>query len=331
MTARLDPIRLLADRPLAITEAALTRLTETAAAYIAIGQQAAAPAPRPRARRPGAGAVAVVPLTGVLTGRGSFLTWLFGGTALDQWAIDFQDAVDDPNVQAVVLLVDSPGGSVDLVPETAARIRAARDVKPIVAVASTQAASAAYWLAAQADELIVSPSGEVGSIGVFLVHYDESQLNARVGIAPTYVYAGRYKVEVNPDTPLSADARGYLQQRVDESYGDFLGAVASGRGVTPAIVRTRFGEGRMFGAAEAVRRGMADRIGTIEDAVARLATRPRLSRAAAMAVRDDVDLRLILEEYATRAMADDARLARLADESEELASMEAELAARRTA
>jgi len=114
--------------------------------------------------------IAVINLTGVITPKPSLFTMFFGGTALTNFTADLAAAVNNPKVAGIVINVDSPGGMTDLVPETAAQIRAARDIKPVVAVANTVAASAAYWLAAQASEVVVASSGLVGSIGVFTAH-----------------------------------------------------------------------------------------------------------------------------------------------------------------
>ena len=111
------------------------------------------------------GNVAVLNLTGVITPKPSFMQMLFGGTAMTEFATEIQAAADDRKVSAIVMNVDSPGGRIDLVPETAALIRTVRETKPVIAVANTYAASAAYWLASQASDLVVTPSGEVGSIG----------------------------------------------------------------------------------------------------------------------------------------------------------------------
>jgi ClpP class serine protease len=130
---------------------------------------------RPQARQPirlsqttdgvtVAGAVAVIPLRGVITPRPSLFAMLFGfgGGGLQGFREDFRAALDDDDVGSILIDVDSPGGLVDLIPETAAEIRGGRGRKPIVAIANTRAASAAYWLGSQADELVVTPSGEVG-------------------------------------------------------------------------------------------------------------------------------------------------------------------------
>jgi signal peptide peptidase SppA len=172
--------------------------------------------------------------------------------------------------------VDSPGGVTDLVPETAAEIRAARERKPITAVANTMAASAAYWLASQASEVVVTPSGWLGSIGVYMLHVDWSGNNAQIGVKPTYISAGKYKTEGNPEEPLSESAREHMQEDVDRFYSMFLSDVALGRGVDVETVRADFGEGRVLLAEPSLQAGMADRVETFEDAVARLqATPPR--------------------------------------------------------
>ena len=90
----------------------------------------------------------------------------------------------EPSISAIVLDVDSPGGSVFGVEELATEIRAARGTKPVVAVANSMAASAAYWIASQADELVITPGGMVGSIGVLTAHEDISKAQEMAGIKP---------------------------------------------------------------------------------------------------------------------------------------------------
>jgi capsid assembly protease len=217
--------------------------------------------------------IAVIPLQGVITPRPSPLAILFGGGGgLQMFRSQLREAVASDEVGAILINVDSPGGRLDLVTETAAEIRAAAAQKTVVAVANTSAASAAYWLASQATELVVTPSGQIGSVGVYSIHEDWSAWNENVGVDITYIYAGAHKVEGNPDEPLSEEAREYIQARVDEGRDQFAADVAKARGVTTAVVKgEEFGEGRMYGAKEAVKRGMADRVETLEAAIARLA------------------------------------------------------------
>ena len=240
-------------------------------------ERLAANAATPRIARRGAGtraggAVAVLPLTGVITPRGSFLSMLFGGGCggLQGFREDFRDAVASPDEGAIVIDVDSPGGLIDLVPEVALEVREARGSKPIIAVANTMAASAAYWIAAQADELVVTPSGTVGSVGVYMVHFDYSAWNAKAGIDPTYISAGRYKTEGNPDEPLDEAAQADWQAEVDDLYAMFLDAVAAGRGISSQDVRDNYGEGRTLLAANALDAGMVDRIEPLEVVIGEL-------------------------------------------------------------
>lgn len=216
------------------------------------------------------GDVAVLPLFGVLMPRASLMSQMSGGTSVEQFTRDLADLVADPTVDTIVLNVDSPGGMTDLIPEAAQQIREARQVKRVVAVANTDAASAAYWLAAQATELVVTPSGSVGSVGVYAAHQDFSAKLEREGVQTTLISAGRFKTEGNPFEPLSADALAAVQARVDEFYGMFVADIAAGRGVSTEDVRSGFGEGRMVTANQAVAAGMADRVETLDGVVARL-------------------------------------------------------------
>lgn len=222
------------------------------------------------------GGVAVIPLKGLITKRPSFISLLFGGGGgLQSFRSAFREALGSEEIGSILIDIDSPGGSTDLISETAAEIRAARGTKPVIAISNTLAASAAYWIAAQADEIIVTPSGEVGSIGVFAVHEDWSGFNEAMGVMPTYVSAGRFKTELNPDEPLSEEAKAALQATVDEFYELFVIDVAAGRGASVDAVRNGYGEGRVVTAQRAVALGMADRVETYEATVARLAGRPR--------------------------------------------------------
>lgn len=215
--------------------------------------------------------IAVVPLHGVVQQRGSFFSELFGDTSLDSFNAMFDAAIADPKVKSVLLHIDSPGGSVYGVPETAARVFSARGTKPIVAIADSMSASAAYFIASAADRLYVTPSGEVGSIGVYSIHVDESKALEAEGIKVTITKAGKYKAEGNPYEPLSAEAAEYEQRQVDAIYTDFVDAVAKHRGTTPGKVKAEFGQGRTVQAREAVSLGMADRVATMDQVISRMA------------------------------------------------------------
>jgi signal peptide peptidase SppA len=220
--------------------------------------------------------IAIIPLHGVITPRGSLLARIFGlGGGLEQFRADLQAAMADDNVSSVILDVDSPGGTVDMVPETAAEILAARgNGKPILAISNTMAASAGYWIASAADELSVTPSGQVGSIGVFTVHEDISRMAESMGVKTTIISAGRFKTDGNPFEPLSKSAQQAMQTNVNDLYAMFVDSVAAGRGVPAQAVRAGYGEGRMVLAERAQMLGMVDRVETLDDMIARVGGTP---------------------------------------------------------
>lgn len=218
------------------------------------------------------GATAVIPIMGTIMPRAdSFANLSQAGTSMQAFQRELAAAVKDPDVANILLEIDSPGGQVDLVPEAAADIRAARQSKPIVAIANTKAASAAYYLGSQATEFVVTPSGQVGSIGVFAAHDDLSKALEMQGVSTTLISAGKYKTETSSLGPLTDEARAAVQERVDAIYQQFTSDVAKGRRVPVDSVRNGFGEGRMMNAKMALREGMVDAIETLDATVARMA------------------------------------------------------------
>jgi signal peptide peptidase SppA len=235
------------------------------------------------------GSVGILPLTGTITQRtgSAFMEMFFGGTKTDAFGAAFDQMMAATEVGAVVLDIDSPGGTSFGVAELADKIRAARGTKPIIGVVNSLAASAAYWIASAADTLVVTTGGAAGSIGVFIEHVDLADALAADGINVTLIHAGKFKVEGNPFEPLSDEARDHLQGRVDAVHEQFVGAVAKGRGVTGARVKSDFGQGRVVMAAEALQLGMVDSVNTLEGVIGELtashqASKRRLQNRAAV-------------------------------------------------
>lgn len=238
--------------------------------------------PARRSRPSGPQGVAVLPLHGVIVPKAGGMHEMSGGTSIERFRAEFRQAMAAPDVGAIVMDVDSPGGMVDGVPEMADEIRSARGTKPVLAVANTEAASAAYWLASQADQLFATKSARVGSIGVYTAHEDESGRAEQQGVRTTLVSAGKYKVEGNPFEPLTDEARGHMQSMVDEFYGMFVSAVARGRNVSVDAVRDGFGEGRVVQARTAKQGGMIDGIATLDQVVGSVMQDVAQRQAAAM-------------------------------------------------
>jgi signal peptide peptidase SppA len=224
----------------------------------------------PRSQATSYGAIAVIPIRGIITRRANLMSQFSGGTSVEKLTSQFRAALADSSIKAIVFDVDSPGGSVEGIPELADEIYRSRGQKKSIAVANGMAASAAYWLAASAGELVVAPSGAVGSVGVFMEHQDFSKALDQAGIKTTFVSAGKYKVDGNDAEPLSESAREDMQAKVDTFYGMFVKNVARGRRASQDDVRGGFGQGRMVLASAAVKEGMADRVATMDDTLSRL-------------------------------------------------------------
>lgn len=229
--------------------------------------------------------MAVVPVQGTISPRMSVLAESSGGVSLDRLTQTFRQAVNDPQVDSVVLDIHSPGGSVYGVQEFADEVFRARTVKPILAVANAEAASAAYWIGSAANEFSVIPSGLVGSIGVIAVHDDWSKAMETAGVKSTYIISSKFKAEGNPDEPLTDEGRAAMQKLVDDYDAKFTKAVARNRAVSVATVRKDFGEGRVMTSEDALRAGMVDRIGTFDQAVIRAGS-GKVSVAAAQPLDD---------------------------------------------
>ena len=268
------------DTPWAILPSALAALAESArvdpaaAGFVLPQQEHSTPPP--------VGAVAVIPVYGVIEHRSDWMTEMFGGTSVDSLRDQMRAALSDSSVKAIVLDIDSPGGTVAGMTELAAEMRSARGgSKPIVAVANTMAASAAYWLAAQADEVIVTPSGSVGSVGVYAVHQEASRMLDEMGVTTTIVSAGEHKTEGNEYEPLTDEARSDIQERVDSHYQQFLSDVAAGRRTSVAEAEANYGGGRVLTSRKALDAGMVDRVETLAQTLTRMSSTGGRRRALA--------------------------------------------------
>jgi signal peptide peptidase SppA len=216
------------------------------------------------------GKVAVIPVHGVLANKMDAFSAMSGGTSYAGIRRSLHVALSNEDVKAVILDIDSPGGSVPGTEELSTEIRRMRGgEKPIIAQVNALAASAAYWIASSADEIVVTPSGRAGSIGVYTAHDDVSAALEKRGIKRTYISAGKHKVEGNETEPLGKDALAHIQEGVNRSYNRFVAAVAEGRGTTVGKVEDGYGQGRVFFAEALMDRGMVDRVATLEETLER--------------------------------------------------------------
>ena len=216
--------------------------------------------------------IAVLPFYGVVTQRGNMADDLSGtgATSTQKFTAALRQALQDPSIGAILIDIDSPGGSVYGVGELANEIMGSRSQKPIIGLANSLAASAAYWVGAACSELYVTPGGEVGSIGVWQAHEDWSKAMDDAGVKTTLISAGKYKTEGHPYAPLDAEAQAFIQSRVEDYYAAFTQGVAKGRGVSVDAVRKDFGQGRVYGAQAALSAGMVNGVLTFDDVVKKM-------------------------------------------------------------
>lgn len=242
------------------------------------------------------GNVAVIPVRGTIVARASAWSWLFGDTSHDEIRLATRAALKDGKVEAIVYDIDSPGGVVSGMPEAADEVFAAKKQKPTVGVANFTAASAAYWYLSQCGEAVCAPSGTVGSIGVLMLNIDQTRALEMSGVRVDVVAneGSPFKSERYPQVPVTPEALADLKKTCNLHAGDFVSAVARGRGVTPATVERDFGKGRMLTSGEAQAFRMVDRVATLETVIHDLA-RPTSSRArrdlAAQAVARGLPIR----------------------------------------
>ncbi|PWG61766.1 S49 family peptidase [Spiribacter halobius] len=215
--------------------------------------------------------VAVLSVEGPLFRYANLFTRVSGATSYELLAQDFQAAIDDDQVRAVLLNINSPGGEADGNAEFAEMIYRARGTKPIVAYVGGLGASAAYWIASAADEVIAHETAMLGSIGVRTALVDDSERMAMEGLREYVIVSSQ-----SPDKaldPAEASDRARVQQLVDDLAAVFVAKVARNRGVEESVVLEDFGRGDILVGQKAVDAGLADRLGTYEDTVAELIER----------------------------------------------------------
>lgn len=238
--------------------------------------------------------IALIPVLGTLVQRGGFMDAMSGLTSYDSIGAQLAAAVDDPLVRGILLEVDSPGGEANGIFDLGAEIRAAAARKPVLAHANEVAFSGGYVIASAAQELYTPRTGMVGSIGVRMLHVDQSQYDAKRGLVYTSIYAGSHKNDFDPHAPLSDAALADAQAHIDRMYGVFVDHVASMRGIDVQAVRDT--EAALLHADQAKSLGMVDGIATLGETMDLLRERIRNpasqvhgKRAAVSSARDPIE------------------------------------------
>lgn len=204
--------------------------------------------------------VAIISVVGPLFKRLGLVSLLLGGSSYEVIAQAFNTALTDPNIKGIILDIDSPGGEVNGCSELANLIYEARNIKPIKAYASGACASGAYWIGSACDELAVSETSCVGSIGVVAAYYANKTQSEIVEIVSSQ---SPFKCL----DPKSDEGRLKLQKRIDALAEVFIQAVARHRGVDPPVVIKDFGGGDVLVGEQAVKQGLADKVSTLKKTI----------------------------------------------------------------
>lgn len=228
------------------------------------------------------GNIGIVPVIGPLVSRMSYSAWSY-----DEVVRDLRIMGQMPEIKAVLLDVDSPGGmvaNVQSVPEEIARLRQS---KPVTAFVNGMGASAAYWISAAADEVVADPTALVGSVGALIRYVDMEGVLTRLGANVVEAVA-----QQSPNKRLARDSEeglAELQAIVDDAGEMFLASLSASRGVSRETILEQYGQGLVFPASEALQRGLVDRIASLEDVLSDLAARQSITLVAASATAQSID------------------------------------------
>jgi signal peptide peptidase SppA len=223
------------------------------------------------------GDTALITVDGSLVNRGVWIGAYSGMTSYEGIAAQVDEIAADKDIRRVVLDINSYGGEATGMASLAAKIMALRETRYVAAVVNDVAASAGYGIASAADEIFVSPTSVVGSIGVVMMHIDRSREMEAKGLKPTLIHAGAKKVDGHPFGPLPDNVRADMQKDVLAFYDQFLATVEAGRGYSDKRRKSRLTaddaratEADTFIGAEAIERGLADKMASLDDVLSNL-------------------------------------------------------------
>ncbi|MFS8641435.1 MAG: signal peptide peptidase SppA [Symbiobacteriaceae bacterium] len=248
--------------------------------------------PGGRGGRPGAGnLIAVLSIDGPIaasTGAEGLFETVAGA---DEIIEQLQTARDDPAIRAVVIRMNTPGGSPAASQEIGEAVRRLREAgKPVVVYIGDVAASGGYWIAATADRIVANPASLTGSIGVIMEITHVEDLYEKLGIEVETIKSGPYKDIGSPTRPLTEEERRLLQEMVNDVYQQFVDVVAQGRRL-PRQQVLALADGRVMTGRQAKEAGLVDELGTFEDAVRVAASLARLETYELRDLREPHPLR----------------------------------------
>lgn len=215
----------------------------------------------------GRGMVAVIEINGVIVGDESS-PGLFGGETVGARTVmsQIRQVSKNPEIKAVVLRMNSPGGSAAASQEiTDEIVRLKSQGVNIVTSMGDVAASGAYWIASASDKIVANPGTITGSIGVIMQSHNYVGLYEKLGIDSDTIKSGAYKDMGSPERPMSEEERRIFQSMVDDTFLQFVETVSKGRNVSPEAIKEL--NGRVLTGRQAMKAGLVDQMGNFFDAV----------------------------------------------------------------
>lgn len=221
----------------------------------------------------------VIPVVGSMSHRATGIEAMSGMQSYGAIQNSLQEALEDDTVKSILLDFDSPGGQVAGAFDLRDFIMENRGKKPMYALARDNMYSAAYLLGSATDKVFTTQTGGVGSIGVVMMHLDQSEKNTKEGVKPTFIYAGDYKVSGNPHQALDEATLKELQESVNDSYDMFVNAVAESRGIDEKLVRST--QARTYRGGKGIKAGLADGVRSYEALISDLSQHaPKIYQSA---------------------------------------------------
>lgn len=208
--------------------------------------------------------IALIKLEGII---GYSESGRIGDNMVEDFELQLKEAVEDSDVAAIILFIDSPGGEVTASDTLYRSVKKADAKKPVIAYMNSIAASGAYYTSMGARKIVVNELCITASIGVIMQTINYQHLADFIGIQTVTFKSGKMKDMLNPSRPVTEEERLYVQGLIDETYSKFVGIVAESRKIKEDILRNGIADGRIISGKKAVEEGLADKMGYLEDAV----------------------------------------------------------------
>ncbi|MGL5514430.1 MAG: signal peptide peptidase SppA [Sporomusa sp.] len=211
--------------------------------------------------------LAVIYVEGMIVGGRGQVGLFSEGGGTDHLIRQLHTARDDASVKAVVLRINSPGGTVPASQEVGEELKKLRAAgKPVITSMADMAASGGYWIAACTDKIYANPATITGSLGVYVPYSNLEELYQKIGVRQEKIKSGPHKDILSPDRQLTEEERVIIQAMVDDMYNQFIEVIAQGRGLDPAAVR-ELADGRIYTGRQAKELGLVDELGNMYDAI----------------------------------------------------------------